>query len=291
MKPAPFDYAKPATIAEALDLLDIHGDDATVLAGGQSLVATLNLRLSAPAIVIDINGIDDLKGISESGGVLRIGALARHAEVAASDLVARHAPLIAQAMPHVAHPAVRNRGTFGGSVAFADPAAEIPACVLALDASIEITGAAGTRQVAAADFFRGLYDTELGLKELITAVDVPVIRPGYVSGFDELARRHGDYAMIGLAAQAKIDGTALTDIRLVFLSAGGTPMRAPSAEAELDGKPVDDGCLSRARDALDGDLDPFDDPGSSAAMKMHLARELLGRVVKKLVENGTGEGK
>ena len=205
MKPAPFAYVRPESLEDAIGVLDEHGEGARVLAGGQSLMATLNMRLSAPEILVDIGRVPGLAGIEETDDGLRIGAMTRHAEVEASDLIASRAPLIASAMPHIAHPAVRNRGTFGGSLALADPAAELPACAVALGARMTIAGKSGTRTVDADAFFQGLYETALEPGEVLTAVDVPRIGAGWKSGFGELARRHGDYAMIGLAAHVAIE--------------------------------------------------------------------------------------
>ena len=190
MKPAPFAYVRAGTLDDVFRLLDEHGDGARILAGGQSLMATLNMRLSAPELLVDIGRAPGLAGIEDTGDALRIGAMTRHADMEASGLVAAHAPLLASAMPHVAHPAIRNRGTFGGSIAFADPAAELPACAVALQARMTIAGRDGTRTVGADSFFRGLYETALGPGEVLTAVEVPKIAPGWRSGFMELARRH-----------------------------------------------------------------------------------------------------
>ena len=180
--------------------------DARLLAGGQSLIATLNMRLSAPALLIDINGIGGLDGIAQKDGTVEIGALARHAQAERSDLIAKHAPLIARAMPHIGHAAIRNRGTLGGSIAFADPAAELPACLLALDGEIEATGPKGKRTIKAEDFFKGLFETALGPQDVLTAIRVPAAAKDTRVGFAELARRHGDYAIVGLAASARADG-------------------------------------------------------------------------------------
>ena len=203
MKPAPFAYTKAKTLKEAVTLLAKHKDDARLLAGGQSLIATLNMRLSAPDLLIDINGIKNLNGIAKKGKYVEIGALARHAQVEHSDVIAKHAPLIALAMPHIGHPAIRNRGTFGGSIAFADPAAELPACLLALGGEIDIAGPRGKRKVKADAFFKGLFETALRPQEMITAVRIPAADKTTRVGFAELARRHGDYAIVGLAASAR----------------------------------------------------------------------------------------
>lgn len=290
MKPAPFDYVKPSTLDEALGLFAEHGDDASVLAGGQSLVATLNMRLSSPAILIDINAIDELKQVSVEAGRLRIGALTRHVEIEGSAEIVAAAPLIAEAVRHIAHPAIRNRGTIGGSIALADPAAEYPACAVALNAEIEIAGVAGRRKVAAADFFKQLYETDLSAGEIVTAIEIPVQQETQRSGFAELARRHGDYAMAGLAAQATTDGTTLSAVSLTYFAVGGTPVRAAAAAAAIEGKPIDTETIAAAQSALDDDLDPFDDVNCSAAMKRHLAKELTAQVLHQLA-NGAADGR
>ena len=198
MKPAPFAYAKARSVAHAIELL--AQDDARLLAGGQSLVATLNMRLSHPALLIDINGVGGLDGIALKNGQVEIGALVRHAQAERSAEIARHAPLIASAMPQIGHPAIRNRGTIGGSIAFADPAAELPACLLALAGEVDVAGPQGQRTVAADDFFKGLFETALAPRDVLTAIRVPAATASSRFGFAELARRHGDYAMVGLAA-------------------------------------------------------------------------------------------
>ena len=267
MKPAPFGYAKARSLDHAIALLAEHADS-RLLAGGQSLIATLNMRLSAPALLIDINALDELGRISLAGDMLEIGALVRHAEAERSSDIARHAPLIALALPHIAHPAIRNRGTIGGSIAFADPAAELPACLLALGGEVAIANATGTRRVPADDFFTGLFETALGPGDMLTAIRLPAARPDSRYGFAELARRHGDYALVGLAASARADQQGLKDVRLAFFGVDATPIRARGAEAALE----------RGEDAvaaLGRDLDPDGDVQASAAAKQHLAGVLL----------------
>ena len=275
MKPAPFAYKKARSTEEAIALLG--EPDARLLAGGQSLIATLNMRLSAPALLIDINGIGGLDGIALKGGMVEIGALTRHAAAERSDVIAKHAPLIARAMPHIGHPAIRNRGTLGGSIAFADPAAELPACLLALDGEVEATGPKGKRSIMAADFFKGLFETALEPNEILTAIRVPAAGKDTRTGFAELARRHGDYAMVGLAASAKGDGKGLADVRLAYFGIGATAVRAIKAEAALAKGNVD-----AVVAALD--LDPPDDVQATGAVKKHLAGVLLRRVAKQLME-------
>ncbi|MGB7543220.1 MAG: xanthine dehydrogenase family protein subunit M [Burkholderiales bacterium] len=278
MKAPRFAYARPASIAEALAVLAEHGDEARILAGGQSLVPMLNLRVAAPRVLIDINRIADLSGITVTQDHVRIGALTRHAEIERSADIARHLPLVAQAMPQVAHAAIRNRGTFGGSCALADPAAELPACALALDATFIVAGPKGERRVKAAEFFRGMYATALGADELLVAAEFPLARPGYSSAFGELARRHGDYAMVGVAAHGSVAGGKLSDVRVVFFGVGDRPLRATKLERALEGKGAS--AIDRALDALD--LDPRADLQASVATKKHLARVLAGRVLKQL---------
>jgi len=276
VKPAPFAYKKVRSLAEAVALLGEH-KDARLLAGGQSLIATLNMRLSAPSLLIDINGIGGLDGTTQKNGKVEIGALVRHAQAECSELIAKYAPLLARALPHIGHAAIRNRGTLGGSIAFADPAAELPACLLALDGEIEATGPKGRRTIRAQDFFRGLFETALGPQDVLTGIRVPAATKDSRIGFAELARRHGDYAIVGLAASARAAGKGLSDVRLAFFGVGATPVRAKKAEAALAGGNVD-----AAVAALD--LDPQDDLQASAVVKKHLAGVLLRRVATQLME-------
>ncbi len=277
MKPAPFGYAKARSVAQAVDLL--ANGDARILAGGQSLIATLNMRLSHPALLIDINGIVGLDGIACKNGHVEIGALVRHAQAERSAEIARHAPLIAAALPHIGHPAIRNRGTIGGSIAFADPAAELPACLVALDGELDVTGPQGQRTVMAGDFFKGLFETALDAREVLTAIRVPAASADARFGFAEFARRHGDYAMAGLAACAHHDGSRLREPRLVYFGVGSTPVRARQAEAALAA-----GDLGAAVNALGNDLAPPDDVQAESAVKRHLAGVLLRRVAGQLME-------
>jgi carbon-monoxide dehydrogenase medium subunit len=276
VKPAPFAYKKARSLEEAVALLGEHRD-ARLLAGGQSLIATLNMRLSSPSLLIDINGISGLDGIASKAGRVEIGALTRHAAAERSDTIAKHAPLIARAMPHIGHAAIRNRGTLGGSIAFADPAAELPACLLALDGEVDATGPKGKRTIKAADFFKGLFETALGPQDVLTAIRVPAATKDTRVGFAELARRHGDYAIVGLAASARADGKGLADVRLAFFGVGATPVRVRKAEAALASGNVD-----AAVTALD--LDPQDDVQATSATKKHLAGVLLRRVAVQLLE-------
>jgi len=285
VKPVAFAYAKARTVDHAIELLSGHDGEARVLAGGQSLMATLNMRLSSPSLLVDINGIAGLDQINCEAGRVEIGALVRAAAAEGSAVIGQSVPLVAAALPYVAHPAIRNRGTIGGSVALADPAAELPACLLALRAEIAIAGPGGRRRVPADEFFRGLFETALGPRDVLTGIDFPAAGPGARFGFAELARRHGDYALVGLAAAAQREGEGLTNLRLAFFGVGSTPWRARRAEALLEGALIDPERLDAAVSALNQDLDPSDDLHASAALRRHLAAVILRRVVRQL----TGE--
>jgi carbon-monoxide dehydrogenase medium subunit len=279
LKPAAFAYARARSLDHAIELLGAGGH-AKLLAGGQSLISTLNMRLDAPELLVDINGIPGLDGIASRNGAIEIGALVRYAAALGSDVIAGQAPLIARAISHIGHPAIRNRGTVGGSIAFADPAAELPACLLALDGEIEIAGPQGRRTVPAESFFKGLFETALTPQDVLTAIRIPAANAATRTGFAEFARRHGDYAIAGLAAAAKRDGKALRDVRLAFFGVGATPVRARTAEAALANSGVD-----TAVAALASDLDPGDDVQATGALKKHLAGVLLRRVAAELMEN------
>ncbi len=279
MKAPKFAYVRAATIEQVLGLIDRHGADARILAGGQSLMPTLNMRLSQPAMLIDINRLDALKGISVTNGIVRIGALTRHVEVMNSPIVAAHLPLIAEAMPHVAHLAVRNRGTFGGSIALADPAAELPACVLALQATIVVESIEGRRTIAADDYFLGLYETARQPNEMVVEILIPSERPDAVSVFMELSRRHGDFAMAGVACIARFDGDVVAETRLIYFGSEAKPTLARGAIAALKGKGWADSNVEAACVALAGDLAPMKSLESEPAMLLHLQRVLTRRAL------------
>jgi aerobic carbon-monoxide dehydrogenase medium subunit len=282
MKAAAFAYARATSVAHALDLLAAHGDRAKVLSGGQSLMPAMNLRLVAPELIVDIGELGELRGIAVRGDTLVIGALTRHVEFLKSPDIAARAPLLADAVAHVAHPAIRNRGTIGGSLAHADPASELPACMLALDAAIVVRGPGGERRIAAEAFFTGIYETALAPQELLVAIELPVAKKGSADFFHEFARRHGDYAIAGLAAQASIDGDRFAGLRLGFLAVGDRPLLAKAA-TRLIGVEVTPALLTDACAALDAELDPQEDQQASPEMRRHLARVLLRRGVAALL--------
>lgn len=277
LKPRAFEYVRATSLQDVFAALDRHGDEAKLLAGGQSLVPALNMRLAAPEIVVDVNAVEDLRGIAVVGDQLRIGALSRYAEVAASDLVARHAPLISRAIPFIAHPAIRNRGTFGGSLCNADPASELPACALALQAVFNLRSSGGERAVAAEDFFIGTYTTALQPNEILVSVDIPLPAEGAVVFFDEVARRRGDYAMAGLAACALRRSGALSGVRLAFFAVSDMPHLATAAMALAEGRPADGLDVEAVCAALGEDLTPQADLTTSGEAKLHLMKVLTRR--------------
>ena len=279
MKAPAFSYLRPRQLHEVLALLAEHGDEARLLAGGQTLLATLNMRLSEPALLIDMQAVSALKGLTFDGKSLRIGAMVTHTEIESSDLVALHAPILAAAAPHIAHRAIRNRGTFGGSIAYGDPAAEWPACMLALSGVVVARSLRGERRIAADDFFIGLYTTELAPDEVIVACEIPVAAADQKMSFSELARRQGDYAVVGLAATARLTENKLSGVRLAWIGVGTTPMRSNKTEQALDGQPLTMQTLSQAVDVLKSELTPLPDLTHSEAAKRQLASVLLKRAL------------
>jgi aerobic carbon-monoxide dehydrogenase medium subunit len=280
MKAAAFSYARPKRLTEVLQLLEQHGDEARLLAGGQTLLATLNMRLSEPALLIDLQSVAELKGITLQGQHLHIGALVTHTEIEDSDTIAQHAPLLRAAVPHIAHRAIRNLGTFGGSIAYGDPAAEWPACLLALDGIVVVRNLKAERRIAAHEFFTGLYTTELAPDEIIVACEIPVAQTRQKFSFTELARRHGDYAVVGLAATAQAHSGVMTQVRLAWLGVGSTPVRSAAAEQALNGQPLTEESIANAVAALRSELNPIADLTHSEAAKRQLASVLLKRALQ-----------
>ena len=283
MKSAAFDYVKPKALQEALSLLEQGGDDAQLIAGGQTLLATLNMRLSEPTVLIDITDIAELKGISVVGDSLRIGALVTHTEIEDSELVAKHAPLLKAAAPHIAHRAIRNLGTWGGSLAYGDPAAEWPACSLTLRATMVIHGPAGERRISANDFFIDLYTTSLEPDEILVATEIPLASKQEVFYFHELARRHGDYAVAGLAAVAQKQGDVLTHCAFTFFSVGATPVMATKAQDLINGQKLNDELIAKAVAEARNEIEAIADITNSAEAKQHLIGVLLERGLKHMI--------
>jgi CO/xanthine dehydrogenase FAD-binding subunit len=280
MKPAPFEYHRPDTVDEALALLAQHGWDAKLLAGGQSLVPAMNFRLAQPGVLIDLNRIPGLDYIRERDGGLRIGTMARQGVAERSGLIARAAPLVAEALPLVAHPQIRNRGTMGGSIAHADPAAELPAVMLALDARFHVMGPNGSRTVAADEFFTGLFATALEHDEMLGEIEIPpqAARPGW--SFMEISRRHGDFALAGLAVSLSVDGDGKGDgARIALLGVGEGPTLARGAADALAGAAPGPDAFRAAAEAARAEVDPPADIHASSDYRRHLVGVLVERAL------------
>ena len=285
MKPPVFDYFRPASVDEALALLAEHGADAKALAGGQSLVPAMNFRLAQPAALVDLNGLDELAGIGDGPAALQLGAMTRHCAVERSAVVAKRAPLLTETMPYVAHPQIRNRGTVGGSLAHADPAAELPAVMVASSARFLLRSRSGERWIDAERFFTGLFATALEPGELVTAVEVPVLASRTGWAFEEMSRRHGDYALVGVACLVTLDAAGrCAAARIALLSVGEGPVLAPSATAALAGVQPTPDALRAAAEAVNADIDPPSDIHASAAFRRRLASVLTRRALTRAVE-------
>jgi aerobic carbon-monoxide dehydrogenase medium subunit len=287
MKPAPFEYHRPDTLDEALDLLAETGSDAKALAGGQSLVPAMNFRLARPAVLVDLNRVAALAYTGKNGdGGLRIGAMTRQGAAERSDLVARGAPLLFEALPWIAHPQIRNRGTVGGSLAHADPAAELPAVMVALDARFVLRSRAGARTVPAGGFYTGILTTVLRPDELLTEIQIPPRAPGASAAFVEVARRQGDFALVGVAVELVADDAGgCASARIALLSVGDGPVLATHAMSVLAGSAVGVAAIEEAaRVAAEVEIDPPGDIHASPAYRRHLARVLVRRALLRAAE-------
>lgn len=290
MKPAPFAYHRPETVDEALAVLAAHGPGAKPLAGGQSLIPAMNFRLAQPAVLVDLNRIAALASVREETDDLRIGTMTRQRTVERDPLVRRRAPLLAEALPHVAHAQIRNRGTLGGSVAHADPAGEIPAVLLALEARFDLRGPGGTRTVPAERFFTGLFETALAPAELLVEIAIPAMPARTGWAFLEVARRHGDYALAGVAATVTLDDAGrCRAARIALLGVGEGPVLARRAAKSLAGEPPTDKLLREAAGAAAAkDIDPPGDIHASAAYRRQLVGVLTRRALERAVARATG---
>jgi aerobic carbon-monoxide dehydrogenase medium subunit len=282
MKARNFRYIRPSSLDRACRLL-VEGD-AVALAGGQSLLAGLNMRLSAPKLLVDIGDLKELTGQSYEDGTVRLGALTRHAELLRSELIQKHVPLLVRAAAHIGHVAIRNRGTLGGSLAYADPAAELPSCAVALGATLVLRSVAGEREVKAEDFFTGLFETELKPGELIVAIKFPAMQSGMAVGFAELSRRQGDFALVGLAAVANMQRDCIGTARLSYFGCVDRAKVAQAVSAVVTGlaTPLPD--TSAFAQAIRRDLTPDDTAGLRADTKLHMATVLTRRVLNSLSE-------
>ncbi len=291
MKPAPFEYLAPETLDSALEALARHGGEAKLLAGGQSLIPVMNFRLAQPAVLIDLNRVQGLDYVREDGGGLRIGAMTRQRTLERDPLVAALAPLLAEAVPCIAHPQIRNRGTLGGSLAHADARAELPAVAVALRARLCLRRSGGERWVEARDFFSGLMSTLLEPEEILVEVALPPPMPRSGWAFVEEARRHGDYAQVGVAAGVSLDEAGrCREARLLYLSVGDRPVEAREAARLLEGSvPSAEAIAAAAEKASRDEMDPTGDIHASPAFKRHLARVLTGRALRRAFARAQGE--
>jgi aerobic carbon-monoxide dehydrogenase medium subunit len=285
MKLPPVDYEAPKTVSEAVELLAEHLDEASVLAGGQSLIPLLALRLAHPAVLIDINGLDELSGVSAADGWVSIGAMTREYVAEESGTVADAVPLLAAALPLIGHEAIRSRGTVGGSLAHADPAAELPAVARALDAEFVVRGPSGERVVPAAEWFEGYLTTSRLPDELLVEVRFPAAGRGTGISFQEVARRHGDFAMVGLAASVTLSDGVISDARLAFAGVSAVPVRAAGAEDLLVGERPSAELFDEAARRAAGDIDPPADLHGSAEYRKKVAAALVRRGLREAVGN------
>lgn len=280
MKPPPFEYHAPTTLDEALALLAEHGDEAKALAGGQSLIPVLNFRLARPTVLVDLNRVEGLAGIDVSGGAVRLGAMTRQRAAERSSEVATRVPLLVEALGHVAHPQIRTRGTIGGSVAHADPAAELPAVMLALDARFRLRRASGERTLAAGEFFTGLFSTALHVDELLVDIEIPAGDPRSAWAFREVARRHGDFALVAVAVFVTLDaGGTIHEARLAYVNAGPGPFRSARAETMLIGEKPAAALAREAAAAAVEDARPAADVHASSDYRRQLMRVLTERAL------------
>ncbi len=287
MKPAPFDYQAPATLEEAVEALADSGGDAKVLAGGQSLIPILALRLSRFDRLVDLRRIDSLRGIERIDGSVRVGAMTAQADAEGDQTVRTSVPLLARALPLIGHFQIRNRGTVGGSISHADPAAELPAVALALDARLEITGPEGTRQVAARDFFVSTFVTALDEPEVLTGVSFPVWGENAGFAVEEVARRHGDFAIVGAACGVEVAGGAVERAAIAMFAVGRTPLRADSAEEAITGSAVADLDYEELGRLAAPEEDPPDDVHASSAYRRAVGARVVARALRRAVEEVT----
>ena len=289
MKPAAFSYHRPESAEEAVAVLGRLGDEGRILAGGQSLVPLMNFRLAQPEHVVDVNRLTELDYVRDEGGAVRVGALARQSTVETDSAVAERLPLLREAIGFVAHPPIRHRGTLVGSVAHADPAAELPAVALCLEATVTVRGAGGDREIAAEDFFLGPFETAIEPGELATEVAFPAAAPGTGYGFVEFARRHGDFAIAGAGVTLALREGRIADPRVVLCGVGPTPLRAGAAERALDGAAPGDEAVAAAADAAVEGIEPPADMHGGTRYRTGVARAQVRRAIAKALDRAEGE--
>lgn len=286
MKPAPFEYHAPTSLEEALGLMDRHTDEAKLLAGGQSLVPAMNFRVVQPSRLIDLNHVQGLSHIRENGNVLRIGAMTRERQLEFDALIEKRTPLLHEAVPFIAHPQIRNRGTIGGSIVNADPAAELPVLMLVLDARLKAQSSSGERWIGAGDFFAGMFTTALAPNEILVEIELPFMPPRTGWSFMEVAPRAGDYALMGVAALLTLDENGkCTRAKLVYLNAGDGPIEAKEAAQSLEGESLNDARIqSAALLASEKEISPYGNVHTSPEFQRHLAKVLTIRALKQAVQ-------
>ncbi len=282
MKPAPFSYIAPRSVPEVLDLLSRYGEGCKLLAGGQSLLPMLGMRLHRPSVLIDLNRVEGLGGISEEDGWVRVGAMTRHSEVEHSALVGEKVPLLSEAVKLIGHPAIRNRGTIGGSVSHNHPASELPAVAAALEARFHVKGPAGDRTLSPGEFFTSYLSTDLGEGELLTAITFPVLGAGWRTSFLEFSRRLGDFALVGVAVAARLSGGRCEEARIALTGVGGIPTRGRKAEGVLAGHSLTPEVLEAASSAVQGEVEPLSDFHGSSEYRRHLCGVLTRRALSSL---------
>jgi carbon-monoxide dehydrogenase medium subunit len=289
MKAAEFNYQKARSIQEVIQLLDQYGDNAKLMAGGQSLLPSLNMRLSNPEILIDLQSVAELKGISQVGQVIRIGAMTTHTEIENSALIQQHLPILTEAVRHIAHRAIRNLGTWGGSCVYGDPAAEWPACAVALNGVMVLQGPKGERRVLAKDFFLDLYTTALETNEILVATEFSLHKAMSKHYFEELSRRHGDYAVTGIVAQVIIDQNVIIESQIVYFSVASTPAMASGVQALIKGKNIHaiatPEIIAQATQLVRSEIATLADLTNTAQMKTHLVGVLLERALKHIANS------
>jgi aerobic carbon-monoxide dehydrogenase medium subunit len=291
LKPPPFEYRRAGSISEALALLEEHGDEAKPLAGGQSLVPMLSFRLARPSVLVDINRLDELADIRTTSTGVTVGALVRERAAERSEIVSERIPLLAAALPLIGHEAIRTRGTIGGSLSHADPAAELPAVAIATEAELVVQSAArGVRTIAADDFFVSFFTTAMEPDELLTEIRFPELLPGTGVAIEEVARRHGDFAIVGVVANVHLNDGVIDKARIVLTGVGETPARATAAESALIGATAQSGTYAEVAALAAGDLEPQADLHATTAYRRHVAGVLVRRALQRAVEQAEGGG-
>jgi len=286
MKPAPFEYRAPNSLEQALDLMSQYADEGKILAGGQSLVPAMNFRVVQPSVLIDLNRIKEMSYIHEDGNVIRVGAMSRERHLEVDPSIAKHTPLLAEAAPFIAHPQIRNRGTIGGSLVNADPAAELPVLMLALNARLKARNKSRERWVDAQEFFVGMFTTALEPDEILVEIELPFMPPRTGWSFMEVAPRTGDYALMGVAALVTLDeGGKCKQAKLVYLNAGDGPVDAKEAANSLEGEELNDALLEAAAVfASEKEITPFGNVHTSPEFQQHLAKVLTRRALKQAIQ-------